>query len=255
MKAGVDVRVLAKDLEQQLVMDVDTTLPLFANANLENLSDGGTYYGINLHGSRLAVNAFDNGGVAVLNGAKIQYVKIYNLVAAPINWVGVIAAGDKKPMLDPQGTVFPHDIETILSDPKHPQYVLWDAAYRVASAAIPNGRANLYSRPVSGTAYMYADTMNHLCKGLNGLVIGKYTGVQIQDVQIYNLVNKSAGLQTQTAATVKHPANHKNIFLGTAANAVVVNSPKLKYFDIKNIVSYNGTACNIMVVDESVTYL
>lgn len=254
-KAGVDVSALGALVTQQLAMGVDTTLQLFANANLENLSDGGTYYGINLHGSRLAVNAFDNGGVATLNGAKIQYVKIYNLVAAPINWVGVIAPGDKKPMLDSQGTVFPYDIEAILSDPTHPQYVLWDAAYRVSSAAIPNGRANLYSRPVTGTAYLYADTMNHLCKGLNGLVIGKYIGVRTRDVQIYNLLNKSPGLQTQTAATAKHPANHKNIFMGTAANAVVVNSPKLTYFDIKNIVSHNGTASNIVVVGESVTYL
>jgi hypothetical protein len=146
--------------------------------------------------------------------------------------------------------MFPYNIQEILDNPDDPEHVLWHAAYQTSTEVIPNGRQNIYPQPVTGKPWIFADSMNHLAKGLIGIVIGSYSSVKVQKVEIHDLVNRCT-VSLPAEECVKHPsAVSGELMVNWTIGTVSSNNRHEWTCSVKNLKSFTGATANKLNVDD-----
>lgn len=245
-----DVEVLRGLVTAQLEMDVNQTLEIFRNTNVGQLSDSGTFYGLNIHARGLSVRSFDASDKPKLNSITLQNVMISNIHVAPFEFVGLV---DSKPYLDPQGSLFPKDSNAILNSPEHKLYPIIKVAYILSTMTVPNGRQYITPLPWEAQkSYRYGDIMNHLSKGLIGLNLGSITSLKLSNVTVTNMKN-DGDVITVEETDVIHPASSYGIYLGNCTVGCVLSNmahatqPGLR---VSQLLSKNGISSNYMFVKD-----
>lgn len=187
------IRLLVEQQKQNA-----TPLPIFANQNVHQLPDCGVLYGINMHTKGIAVNAFDRPETSKpLTYVILRNLTVQHLQAAPVETLGLwTQAQPKKPLIDAQGSMIVHHVDSILKNPTHPENALWSLSIALSKLqpALPGARPFIPIEVDLSKCQRYrcGDSMNHFVKGLIGVSLGSFRIVYAENVQVKDLSNVSA---------------------------------------------------------------
>lgn len=255
-------------VDTQLSMDITQALGAFENHNVDKRPDCGTFYGINTHAKGVSVNGFDSSTNAKLTFINLQNVHIHNLTSAPaeskgIRYVTPESVLEEKPLTDVQGSIYPPNIETILTDIMHPEYPIWKFSLSLSELGtlgrpyIKPRPWNIGTGPDSYRLHRHADVMNHLIKGLIGLSIGSFKYGCINNISIHDLINDGEW-EGISKGHVIHPAGSNQSFMGMWVNGIVLSNTnydlnKSKTITINNLKSLLGPEFKCRKINELYT--
>jgi len=219
-------------VDKQLEMDINQVLENFENHNVNKRPDCGSFYGINSHAVGVAINGFDSSANKQLNFISFNNVSIHDIIAAPVEALGLRYVDENgvledKPLTDIQGSIYPPNIEDILSDTTHPEHSIWKFSVslsKLGTLGRPYIKNNTWKEGEGNGTYRvhrHADAMNHLVKGVIGLSVGSFKYGNVKNLAIYNITNDADWIGISSGHVI-HPAGPDQSYMGMWVNGVVL---------------------------------